>query len=129
MYFEDVHEGMELPKYIYQPTPTHLFRWSAAIENWHGVLPVHAPITITGPETILPPVRRPFEWDSRNSARFLDAIKLTRVYVDLSFYPNGGRTPIWFFVAEQRGFDALVAGLVRRRGAADPSVGTSQISL
>jgi acyl dehydratase len=37
MYFEDVHEGMELPKYIYQPTPTHLFRWSAAIENWHRI--------------------------------------------------------------------------------------------
>ena len=28
-FFEDVREGMELPKYIYHPTPTHLFRWSA----------------------------------------------------------------------------------------------------
>ena len=37
IYYEDVHEGMELPKYIYQPTPTHLFRWSAAIENWHRI--------------------------------------------------------------------------------------------
>ncbi len=36
-YFDDVHEGMELPKYIYQPTPTHLFRWSAGIENWHRI--------------------------------------------------------------------------------------------
>ena len=36
-YYEDVHEGMELPRYIYQPTPTHLFRWSAAIENWHRI--------------------------------------------------------------------------------------------
>ncbi len=36
-YFEDVHEGMELPKYIYSPTPTHLFRWSAAIENFHRI--------------------------------------------------------------------------------------------
>ena len=37
IYYEDVYEGMELPKYIYQPTPTHLFRWSAAIENWHRI--------------------------------------------------------------------------------------------
>ena len=32
-YYEDVDVGDELPKYIYCPTPTHLFRWSAAIEN------------------------------------------------------------------------------------------------
>ena len=36
-YYEDVYEGMELPKYIYRPTPTHLFRWSAAIENFHRI--------------------------------------------------------------------------------------------
>ncbi len=37
LYFEDVEVGMELPKYIYNPTPTHLFRWSAAIENFHRI--------------------------------------------------------------------------------------------
>ena len=37
IYYEDVEEGFELPKYIYQPTPTHLFRWSAAIENFHRI--------------------------------------------------------------------------------------------
>ncbi len=37
IYYEDVDEGMELPKYIYHPTPTHLFRWSAAIENFHRI--------------------------------------------------------------------------------------------
>ena len=37
LYYDDVSEGMELPKYIYGPTPTHLFRWSAAIENWHRI--------------------------------------------------------------------------------------------
>ena len=37
LYYEDVEEGMELPKYIYNPTPTHLFRWSAAIENFHRI--------------------------------------------------------------------------------------------
>ena len=36
-YYEDVSDGMELPRYIYQPTPAHLFRWSAAIENWHRI--------------------------------------------------------------------------------------------
>lgn len=36
-YYEDVSEGMDLPKYIYQPASTHLFRWSAAIENWHRI--------------------------------------------------------------------------------------------
>ena len=37
-YYEDVEEGTELPKYIYGPmTATHLFRWSAAIENWHRI--------------------------------------------------------------------------------------------
>ena len=37
IYYDDVEEGMELPKYIYHPTPTHLFRWSAAIENFHRI--------------------------------------------------------------------------------------------
>ena len=37
IYYEDVYEGLELPKYIYQPTPIHLFRWSAAIEDWSRV--------------------------------------------------------------------------------------------
>ncbi len=37
LYYDDVSEGIELPKYIYEPTPTHLFRWSAAIENWHRI--------------------------------------------------------------------------------------------
>ena len=37
IFYEDVDEGMELPKYIYHPTPTHLFRWSAAIENFHRI--------------------------------------------------------------------------------------------
>ncbi len=37
LYYEDVYEGMELPKYIYQPNPTNLFRWSAAVENWHRI--------------------------------------------------------------------------------------------
>ena len=32
-----MNEGDELPKYIYKPTPTHLFRWSAAIENFHRI--------------------------------------------------------------------------------------------
>ncbi len=36
-YHEDVDEGMELHKYIYLPNPTHLFRWSAAIENFHRI--------------------------------------------------------------------------------------------
>ena len=36
-YYNDVYEGMELPKYMYKPTPTHLFRWSAAIENFHRI--------------------------------------------------------------------------------------------
>ncbi len=37
IYYDDVHEGLELPKYIYKPTSTHLFRWSAAIENFHRI--------------------------------------------------------------------------------------------
>ena len=37
IYYEDVEVGDELPKYIYAPTPTHLFRWSAAIENFHRI--------------------------------------------------------------------------------------------
>ena len=37
IYYQDVFQGMELPKYIYWPTPTHLFRWSAAIENFHRI--------------------------------------------------------------------------------------------
>ena len=36
-FYEDIDEGFELPKYIYSQTPTHLFRWSAAIENFHRI--------------------------------------------------------------------------------------------
>ena len=36
-YYEDINVGDELPKYVYSPTPTHLFRWSAAIENFHRI--------------------------------------------------------------------------------------------
>lgn len=37
VFYDDIYDGWELPRYIYQPTPTHLFRWSAAIENWHRI--------------------------------------------------------------------------------------------
>ena len=38
IYFDDVSEGLELPPYIIGPiTPTYIFRWSAAIENWHRI--------------------------------------------------------------------------------------------
>ena len=37
IYYDDVEVGQELPKYIYRQTPTHLFRWSASIENFHRI--------------------------------------------------------------------------------------------
>ena len=37
IYYNDVEVGQELPKYIYRQTPTHLFRWSASIENFHRI--------------------------------------------------------------------------------------------
>ena len=38
IYWEDVVEGQKLPGYCLGPiTTTHLFRWSAAIENWHRI--------------------------------------------------------------------------------------------
>ncbi len=38
MYYEDVAEGQNLSSYVLGPlTPTHVFRWSAAIENWHRI--------------------------------------------------------------------------------------------
>ena len=37
-YYDDVEVGQDLPPYVIGPmTPTHLFRWSAAIENWHRI--------------------------------------------------------------------------------------------
>jgi len=37
-YFENIEVGQELPPLVIGPlTPTHLFRWSAAIENWHRI--------------------------------------------------------------------------------------------
>ena len=30
-YYEDVNVGDELPKYVYNQTPTHLFRWLSLI--------------------------------------------------------------------------------------------------
>tara|TARA_B100000745_G_C20015556_1_gene345159 strand:- start:44 stop:544 length:501 start_codon:yes stop_codon:yes gene_type:complete len=38
LYWEDVLEGHQLPDYCIGPiTTTHIFRWSAAIENWHRI--------------------------------------------------------------------------------------------
>ena len=38
LYFEDVTEGQELPLLEKGPLgPIHLFRWSAAMENWHRI--------------------------------------------------------------------------------------------
>ena len=38
LYFDDVSVGQQLPPLVIGPlTPTHLFRWSAAIENWHRI--------------------------------------------------------------------------------------------
>mgnify|MGYP003324773489 FL=1 len=37
IYYDEVQVGQELPKYIYRQTPTHLFRWSASIENFHRI--------------------------------------------------------------------------------------------
>ena len=37
-YYDDVEGGQEMPPLVIGPmTPTHLFRWSAAIENWHRI--------------------------------------------------------------------------------------------
>ena len=38
LYYDEVDEGQEMSTYVIGPmTPTHLFRWSAAIENWHRI--------------------------------------------------------------------------------------------
>lgn len=38
IYFEDVNVGDEIPRLVRGPmSPIHLFRWSAAIENWHRI--------------------------------------------------------------------------------------------
>lgn len=38
LYYDDVNAGHELPPLVIGPmTPTHFFRWSAAIENWHRI--------------------------------------------------------------------------------------------
>jgi acyl dehydratase len=37
-WYDDVTVGQEMPPLVIGPmTPTHLFRWSAAIENWHRI--------------------------------------------------------------------------------------------
>ena len=38
LYFDDVSVGQQLPPLVIGPlTATHMFRWSAAIENWHRI--------------------------------------------------------------------------------------------
>jgi acyl dehydratase len=38
LYYDDVEVGQEMPPYVIGPmTSTHVFRWSAAIENWHRI--------------------------------------------------------------------------------------------
>ncbi|MFH1141876.1 MAG: acyl dehydratase [Chloroflexota bacterium] len=37
-YYDEIEVGQELPPYIIGPmTPTHLFRWSASMENFHRI--------------------------------------------------------------------------------------------
>lgn len=37
-YYDDVEVGQDLPPLVIGPmTPTHVFRWSSAIENWHRI--------------------------------------------------------------------------------------------
>ncbi len=37
-YYDDVTVGQQMPPLVLGPmTPTHVFRWSAAIENWHRI--------------------------------------------------------------------------------------------
>lgn len=38
LYYDDVKVGQEMPTLVLGPmTSTHVFRWSAAIENWHRI--------------------------------------------------------------------------------------------
>jgi acyl dehydratase len=38
LYYDDVEVGQEMPSLVIGPmTPTHAFRWSSAIENWHRI--------------------------------------------------------------------------------------------
>ena len=38
LHYDDVQVGQDMPPLVIGPmTPTHLFRWSAAIENWHRI--------------------------------------------------------------------------------------------
>ncbi len=38
LYYNDVKVGQEMPSLVLGPmTSTHVFRWSAAIENWHRI--------------------------------------------------------------------------------------------
>jgi acyl dehydratase len=38
LYYDEVAVGQDMPPLVIGPlTPTHLFRWSAAIENWHRI--------------------------------------------------------------------------------------------
>jgi acyl dehydratase len=38
LYYDDVEIGQAMPPLVIGPlTPVHLFRWSAAIENWHRI--------------------------------------------------------------------------------------------
>ena len=37
-FYDDITVGQEMPPLVIGPmTPTHIFRWSAAIENWHRI--------------------------------------------------------------------------------------------
>ena len=38
LYYDDVTVGQAMPPLVLGPmTPTHVFRWSSAIENWHRI--------------------------------------------------------------------------------------------
>ena len=53
-YWDDVAVGHQFPPLVIGPmTPTHLFRWSAAIENWHRCVRTDQ-LAVTAPDIATP---------------------------------------------------------------------------
>lgn len=68
LYYQDVHVGMELPKYVYQLTPAHLMRWSAAIEDWN---PIHYDLDFAVNHDRLPGISVQRSWKRSVVPQFL----------------------------------------------------------
>ncbi len=114
LYFDDVQDEQDMPPLVIGPlSATHLFRWSAAIENWHRI---HYDQNFAVYHDGLPNILAQGSWKQSILPRYLKDICLPDGWAwKLSFQHRamivpGDTLTVWARVTSRREVDGL--GLV-----------------